>query len=325
VHASTLRDARDALVGATELRGTAFGRALTELLDTTLGTQLEELRGSVSVPVALVALGSYARGELCPGSDIDLLLVHAQARKPALRDEVRRAAERIWYPLWDASFVTGHAARTVKQTLALADQDLDALTALLRTRHVAGATELTEELAATSRKLAERRRERLLRELARGAEERRARPGPVAEMLEPDLKEGAGGLRDLHALDWAGCALGVGEVAGLARLGYLTADDLVRLDAARERLLDLRVALHRATGSHSDRLLLQEQDAVAVLVAAPDADVMVRELATSRPARSHGSRATPGHGCWPGSRARAAGSPRAIACWPRASCSASGA
>ncbi|HEX5613668.1 MAG TPA: [protein-PII] uridylyltransferase [Acidimicrobiia bacterium] len=281
MHASTLRDARDALVASHELRGTGFGRALGALLDDALGGLLDELQPSVSVPVALVALGSYARGELCPGSDIDVLLLHGASRKPRVRDEVRAAAERLWYPLWDAAFVTGHAARTVKQSIALADEDTDGMTALVHVRHVAGDPTLTAELEQRARQLAQRRARRLVEVLAAAADERRERPGPVAEMLEPDLKEGAGGLRDVHSLEWAGAALGAAGISGLAERGYLTSDDVRRLDAARERLLDLRVALHRVTGGRSDRLLLQEQDAVARAVGAADADAMVRDLATS--------------------------------------------
>jgi UTP:GlnB (protein PII) uridylyltransferase len=122
----------------------------------------------------------------------------------------------------------------------------------------------------------------MLRSLADAAELRRMRPGPVAEMLEPDLKEGAGGLRDVHSLDWAGWAFGPpGGTATLVGRGYLTAADLARVATGRELLLDLRVALQRVTGAHSDRLALQDQDAVAAAVGYADADALVRDLASS--------------------------------------------
>jgi [protein-PII] uridylyltransferase len=107
------------------------------------------------------------------------------------------------------------------------------------------------------------------------------RPGPVAEMLEPDLKEGSGGLRDIQSLGWAGWSFGApGGTDALIARGYLTAPDLQRIDAGRELLLDLRVALQRVTTARSDRLALQEQDAVASMLECPDADALVRELAT---------------------------------------------
>src|SRR4029079_17670204 len=110
-----------------------------------------------------------------------------------------------------------------------------------------------------------------------------------AEMLEPDLKSGAGGLRDLQAPGWAGWALPGGADAprhldgrawdsGVARLveqGYLQPGDPARLADARERFLDARVALQRVSGGRSDRLPLQDQDAVAALVGATDADDLV--------------------------------------------------
>ena len=122
----------------------------------------------------------------------------------------------------------------------------------------------------------------MLRALADGAELRRFRPGPVAEMLEPDLKDGAGGLRDVHSLVWAGWAFGgAGGTTALVERGYLTTADLGRIASGRERLLDLRVALQRVTGAHSDRLALQVQDAVAAAIGYVDADALVRDLASS--------------------------------------------
>jgi [protein-PII] uridylyltransferase len=278
MNAASLRDAWAALLADRSRCGAAFGTAAADLLDAALR---EILDAAGQAPrTAVVALGSYARREVCPASDVDVLLLH-DARGRA-RHRVGEVAELLWYPLWDAGFVTGHAVRTVKESLTLGDTECDALTALLAVRHVAGDPSLTEELAARGRDLAHRRRERLVRELSAAARVRRARPGPVAEMLEPDVKEGAGGLRDVHALTWAGDAWA--EPGGLVTLrehGYLTDDDAARLDAARRLLLDVRVALHRVTRSRSDRLALQEQDAVAALVGADDADALVRDLASA--------------------------------------------
>jgi [protein-PII] uridylyltransferase len=224
-------------------------------------------------------MGSYGGRELCPGSDIDVLLVHARRGRRGA-DSVRELTERLWYPLWDAGFVTGHGARTVKESIALADSEIDALTALLNVRHIVGDAALTATLQRSARELATRRRERLLLALADAAGLRRLRPGPVAEMLEPDLKEGAGGLRDAQALEWAGWAFGQpGGVRALIERGYLTQVDLERVEAGRTRLLELRVELQRITNGHSDRLALQEQDAVAAALDVGDADVLVRGLA----------------------------------------------
>ncbi|HYL52881.1 MAG TPA: [protein-PII] uridylyltransferase [Acidimicrobiia bacterium] len=274
-----LRVARAALVGDTALRGSSFGHALADAVDGALKEAFGTLEQHDSV--ALVALGSYGRRELCPGSDIDVLLLHGLRGRRAA-GTVREMTEQLWYPLWDAGFVTGHGARTVKDSVALADDDLDALTALLEVRHIAGDDSLTADLVQKVRDLADRRHERLLRALADAAEVRRLRPGPVAEMLEPDLKDGAGGLRDVQSLGWAGWAFGrPGGTDALIARGYLAAADLERVEAGRSMLLDLRVALQRVTTSRSDRLALQEQDAVATALGYADADGLVRELSSA--------------------------------------------
>jgi len=272
-----LRDARTALLADPAVRGRAFGLALSDAVDAALVEAFGEVDESGAL--ALVALGSYARRELCPGSDIDVLLVH-NLRGRGSADAVRSTTEQLWYPLWDAGFVTGHGARTVKESIALADDDLDALTALLDVRVIAGERDLAEELERKVRDLAARRRGRVLPVLADAADLRRQRPGAIAEMLEPDLKEGAGGLRDVQSFEWAGWALGApGGCSTLLERDFLTADDLARVEAGRELLLDIRVALQRITNSRSDRLALQEQDAVAAQLGFASADALVHDLA----------------------------------------------
>lgn len=274
--AARLRDARAAVTVDVSLRGRAFGAALADALDDALRDAFAALPQREGV--ALVALGSYGRRELCPGSDVDVLLLHTLKGRRSI-DTVRAMTEQLWYPLWDAGFVTGHGARTVKDSVALADSDLDALTALIEVRHLVGSAELTDELERKVRELAARRRDRMLRALADAAEVRRLRPGPIAEMLEPDLKEGSGGLRDIQSLGWAGWAFGTpGGTDALIARGYLTAPDLQRIDGGRELLLDLRVALQRVTTARSDRLALQEHDAVAAMLDFTDADALVRDL-----------------------------------------------
>jgi [protein-PII] uridylyltransferase len=274
-----LRDARAALVADVALQGRAFGSALAAVIDAALVAAFTEI--DAPGDVAVVALGSYGRRELCPGSDVDVLLVHAlKGRKSTT--VVRDLTERLWYPLWDAGFVTGHGARSIKDSMALADEDLDAMTALLEVRHVAGATDLTVELEHKARDLALKRQARVLEALADGADARRLRPGAIAEMLEPDLKEGAGGLRDVQSIEWGGWAFGApGGTKTLVGRGYLTEDDLARVEAGRELLLDARVGLQRVAGGRTDRLPLQEQDAVAAQLGFADADALVRDLANA--------------------------------------------
>ena len=267
-----LRAARARVVDDASLGGAAFGRALAKVVDDAFGDMLADI--APPGRWCLVALGSYARRELCPGSDLDVMFL-TDGR------EAGDAVTSLWYPLWDAGFVLGQSTRTVKEALALADADLDALTALLEPRAVGGDAGLGADLADRARRLAQRRRKRLVHALAAAADARADRPGPVAEMLEPNLKEGAGGLRDIQAVEWAGYALGPAGSSTLVDRGYLQPDDTARLDAARAVLLDARVALHRTTGSRSDLLALQDQDAVAAELGNGSADDLVRQIASA--------------------------------------------
>jgi [protein-PII] uridylyltransferase len=272
----SLRELRKQLEHDRNLRGPAFGQALADAIDASLRDAFDEQSGC-----AVVALGSYARRELCPGSDIDVLLLVPEPRRFRRSTDRKELAERLWYPLWDAGLVTGHGARTIGESLALADTDLDVLTALLRIRLIAGDSTLSAQLEADAQRFARSRSERVLAQLAEGAAQRRVRPGAVAEMLEPNLKAGAGGLRDLHCLAWANSVLGGSDEAALDALvagGLLTETDVGRLRLAGSRLLELRVELHRVNGAKSDLLVLQDQDAVAAALQVGDADLLVREL-----------------------------------------------
>jgi [protein-PII] uridylyltransferase len=257
--ASGFREQRDALLADEALQGVEFGRAYAALVDSWLAELLGDEPG-----VALVAVGGYGRADLCPGSDVDVLLVHARRHER----EAAGAAERVWYPLWDAGLKVGHATRTVKQALALADRDLDTATSLLDVRWLAGDRALAEELATRARQQWQRRASRELDQLARSVRERHVRAGEVAFLLEPDLKEGRGGLRDVHALGWA----------EMARRILLEGDDEA-LERARATLVAVRVELHRRTRRANNRLLLQEQDGIAAALRYADADALMAAVA----------------------------------------------
>ncbi len=251
------------------LQGPAFCRALSAATDAWLSGLFEAaLDGGDGRGLALVAVGGYGRQELCPGSDVDVVLVDARRRVD--RAAVTRMAERIWYPVWDAGVKLGHALRSPKDALSLAATDLETATAMLSCRLVAGDAEVAAELADKATRQWRQRSARWLAELAASVEERHRRSGEVAFLLEPDLKEGRGGLRDVHALEWA-------EVADR----ILFEDDHETLGDSYRALLAARVELHRRTGKAHDRLLLQDQDAVAAALGDPDADVLMSRLAAA--------------------------------------------
>lgn len=218
-----------------------------------------------AVGLALAAVGGYGRAELCPGSDLDVVLLHAG------RHDVVEVAERLWYPVWDEGERLGHAVRTTKEALQLADDDLDTATSLLDVRHLAGDPALTAGLAEGARKVWEKGGRRWLGRLVDSVEQRHAKAGEVAFRLEPDLKSGRGGLRDVHALRWASRARQV-----------LLDDDHAALDEGYELLLAVRVALHLRTGQSTDVLSLQEQDGVATDLGFDADELMARTASVGR-------------------------------------------
>ncbi|MEU6175644.1 [protein-PII] uridylyltransferase [Streptantibioticus parmotrematis] len=211
---------------------------------------------------ALVAVGGYGRGELSPRSDLDLLLLHDGSASAA---EVAALADRVWYPVWDLGLDLDHSVRTLAEARATARDDLKAQLGLLDARHLAGDDALTASLRTAV--LADWREQapRRLPELREMCVERAARQGELAHLLEPDLKEAHGGLRDATVLR----AVAASWIADAPRQG---------LDAARTRLLDARDALHLVTGRATDRLTLQEHDQVAARLGLLDADTLLREL-----------------------------------------------
>ena len=223
--------------------------------------------------LAVVAVGGYGRAELCPASDVDLLLVHDRLDAPELEAIVRQ----IVYPLWDAQLTVGYAVRDRREAVAAVD-DLDTATAVLDLRPVAGDRALALQVRSEALARLKRKPARFLQALARADAERRAGAGDAAEVLEPDLKDGAGGLRDVQSLRWAAAAL-VGEtgIDPLVPAGYVAAPDRGRLSKAYDRLLTARVALHLAVAAReepgkNEQLRLDLQDPVATLCGYVDGD-----------------------------------------------------
>ncbi|WP_030951911.1 [protein-PII] uridylyltransferase, partial [Streptomyces sp. NRRL S-481] len=234
--------------------------ALAELTDDWLtglfASGAEGLRG-----VSLVAVGGYGRGELSPRSDLDLLLLHDGSDPKA----VAALADRLWYPVWDLGLALDHSVRTPAEARKTAAEDLKVQLGLLDARHIAGDLGLTSGLRTTV--LADWRNQapKRLPELQELCAERAERQGELQYLLEPDLKEARGGLRDATALR----AVAASWLADAPREG---------LADARRRLLDVRDALHLTTGRATDRLALQEQDQVATELGLLDADALLRQV-----------------------------------------------
>ncbi len=250
-----MKAARAALLGRPDLTGAPLRKALTELYDRWLGGLMPRVPG-----IALVAVGGLGRREPAPHSDLDLLLVHS-----GRSSDVAEVADRIWYPVWDAGIGLDHSVRTVEQAVAVARDDLKAALGLLYARHVAGdgslAGRLRESVLDAWRSDAVRR----LPELLAAARERWAAHGEAAFLLEPQLKESRGGLRDVHALQ----ALAAAQLADWPSGA---------VGAAYGVLLDVRGELHRRAGRALDRLVTQEQDGVAGALGHPGGGALLRAV-----------------------------------------------
>ncbi len=258
-----LPTARSALLADGALLGVAFTQRYTALIDDWLRGIFAEAFGPAPGTVALVATGGHGRGELAPNSDLDVMLLH----DGSLTGE---QAQRMWYPIWDAGIKLGQTARTAAEASAIARTDLATATSLLSVRHIAGDHRLTDMVAEDAAKLWRKHGGRWLGQLAAAIEERHAATIDVASALEPDLKEGRGGLRDVHAITWS---LATGSVNSSINVEQLRDDYAV--------LLAARVELHRIVARPGDRLHLQTQDDVAERLGDSDADGLMLRLATA--------------------------------------------
>jgi [protein-PII] uridylyltransferase len=203
---------------------------------------------------AVAAVGGYGRSLLLPRSDIDLLLVHDDVDDVA----VSELADALLYPLWNAGFDVGHAVRTPEECERACDR-LDAAAAMLDVRAVAGSAALVADVRRRVRSRAGRDPRRFVAAVREDAARRADRFGSCAHLLEPDLKEGSGGWRDLHGIELILAVADPGE--GNAPL--LRSREREALDAALDFLARARSALHLETRKRSDRLVLDHQPAIA--------------------------------------------------------------
>src|SRR5919202_810088 len=243
--ADDLVRARAALLAGTsrqrQLTAPALRAALADLYELWLTSRCAAV--GVGCGSALVAVGALGRRELVPYSDLDLLLLHDGKR------DVAQLADALWYPLWDARVELDHSVRTVGQAMQVATTDLRAGLGLLDARLIAGDEELFTAMDTAVRRAWRSGIRSRLDELVESARQRWASSGDIAHRVEPDLKNGHGGLRDVQLLD----ALSVGQLVDRAGPDVREAHEL---------LLDVRTEVHRIAGRGRDVLHAQEADDV---------------------------------------------------------------
>ncbi len=276
-----MRETIDARVdaGAGE-DGVAAGRAHAKELDVLLAEAFAQGLASdpkgKPVEASLVAVGSYGRGAVALRSDVDVRVLVRQKN-----DRGAALAERFLYPLWDAGLSVGHQVLTPEEALDLAREDLASATSLLDLRQIAGEKELVRDLEerAWNGIFAEGVLSDFVDRLETEVAARHARFGSSVYILEPDVKNGEGGMRDLDVVRWAVRARF--RVGGedrsqiwneLVRLGVLVQREAKELEQAEELLWRVRNRLHRMAGRRADRLTFDAQEAIAVSMGLVDGD-----------------------------------------------------
>src|SRR4051795_10459127 len=209
--------------------------------------------------LALVAVGSLGRREPPPHGDLDLVLVHDG------RPEIAALADALWYPIWDVGLRLDHSVRSVSEAVSVASSDVKAGLGLLDARLVAGDAALAAGLRSATLASWRSSASRLLPELRDLRRGRARQVGELAFLLEPDLKEAYGGLRE-------------GQVLRAVAAAQLADEPTAEPEHAYAFLLDVRDELRRRSGRPHDVLVRQEQRPIAVTLGLADEDELLREV-----------------------------------------------
>ncbi len=221
--------------------------------------------GADSREIAIAAVGSFGRGELSPGSDLDIVFIHSGEVAP---DTLSAIVNGVLYPLWDRKIKVDHSVRTRQEVRSALQDDLKVAMGLLDIRLICGNSDLVSEVQNMALSEWRANSDRYLNQLKSSLEERYERNGELAYLLEPDLKESRGGLRDITALRAM-------NLSGALLL------PMERVSQAESLLSTVREALHLASGRDKDRLLFTEQDKVAEALGYLDADALMSDVAQS--------------------------------------------
>ena len=233
------------------------------LLTNLFQSSLADIHGADSDDVAIAAVGGFGRGELSPGSDLDIVILH---KGTLSAEDLSSFVNKILYPLWDKKLKIDHSVRTRSEVREVAAADLKVILGLLDIRLICGSASLVADVQIDALDDWRKNSKRRLPELQSSLFERHQRAGELAYLLEPDLKEARGGLRDITA------------IRALEKLGAITIP-MERISVAESLLSNVREALHTVSGRDKDKLFFQEQDKVAAQLGFADADALMSEVA----------------------------------------------
>lgn len=226
---------------------------LTRRLAEQMDGWFASLTGGLHDGWGLAAVGGYGRGQLFPGSDVDVVLIHPERACPR---QVRALAPALWYPIWDGGVKLAPSVHTARSLLALATRDIFTMTSTLEMRSLGGDAAAIERVRLDARRTWRRHARPMLQRLRCANLQRWQTAGEITGSGEPNLKDGRGGLRDVDALRWA-LATESAEVEGALSAPLEDLDEAAALIAA------VRCELHRTTGTRSNILRTCDQGAVA--------------------------------------------------------------
>ena len=257
----------DILAGAqrrldAQQNGRAIVKYISGAVDNLLITMWDDIAGDVGRAVDVIAVGGYGRAELCPHSDWDLLFLVADARNERVNSAIQKFAQAVW----DTGATLGHAVRTPNEAREFADNNHHARTALLESRLLAGSGQLYGRLMrrAAQQHWSRRRRVDFCRTKITECTDRRQANGNTAFVMEPDIKDGKGGLRDVSTIFWLSMAwYGVPTARELIGQGVVSENEFNGFVRAREFLWRVRSGLHLLAGREDDRLRFEYQAELA--------------------------------------------------------------
>ena len=233
-------------------------KAALETVDTKLYRAPNPTRGE---QLCIIAVGGYGRGELAPFSDIDLLFLLPYKQTP----RVEQVVETILYLLWDMKLKVGHSTRSIDECMRQAKADMTVRTAILESRYICGEISLMEQMIARFRdEIIKGSALEFVEAKLKESDDRHRQLGDSRYVIEPNIKDGKGGLRDLHKLFWIGkYAYKTDDVSALVSEGVLSLDDARRFAKAQKQLWTIRCHLHYLAGREEDRLTVDHQREIA--------------------------------------------------------------
>jgi [protein-PII] uridylyltransferase len=251
--------------------GEAFVRAQAKLVDEVVSTLFLLIDGDATTsgveraPLVVVALGGYGRGELHPSSDIDLMVVYDSADRPEIAPYVTRVTQELLYTLWDLGFQVGHSLRSLDDCVAIAGTDFPSRTSMQEARFLVGDRKLFRHFGRVlADNVFHQDFEEFLKTALSERDQRYRKWGASPYVGEPNVKESAGGLRDIHTAMWLVAAkFGARTLKELADRRLITPGEQAATDAALTFLWRVRNELHFSSGHKNDILGRDVQPRIA--------------------------------------------------------------